>query len=390
MDASLYVTLGVVFVATLIGSLLGSTRKDRCLSDFEDFHITLEHSDGRVIWGVMSIQPTGFELIYREGVRHSEALIKTSYVFYREEYPKILGFYRYTDDLAGDRRRRRERSLKRAFHPGPVSFFTRRLRNFVSTAVDSLSDIATLLLGRTKVVNSQMVMPPGQAHLSGLTKEVLGYVGTSYDPLLESFVGSEVVVEMRLQENIYEYVGVLKDYSRSFFELLDVEFCQPLSLEIAAPEPETVSKESVIGIEASIQENLLIVVNHRDDPIMLSQIVAADGEHALDVIIEAGREYRHLLGDTSDTIAIHLRTIRQLDMILPRNITLLRHRAERYRTIDALNLRLQIERLLDDPSQDTEADIALLRNEQIRDADRRLADTLQQRDRIVADVAPKV
>ena len=387
MDASLLITLAIVFFATLIGSALGSIRKDRCLADFGDFHVTLEHADGRVIWGVMRILATGFELVYRNSVRSEQALVKTSYVFYRDEYAHIQGLYRYTDDLDPAKRRERDRSLRRAFHPGPVSYLTRRLRNFTNTATDSLSEMLTLVLGRSRPLQTELVMASGQKHLSGLTKDVLGYVGTSYDPVLESFVGAEAVVEMRVEDTVYEYVGVLKDYSADFLEVLDVEFCQPLSLVARQAAPGSASAGSAaatLGIRTSLHNELLIVTNTREDPIMLCEVVVAGQEMPVEAIIDPGREYRHVLCSRADAVELNLRTIRLLDMILPRSVALLRHRAERYRTSDALNARLQLERLLDDPEEDTDLDRALLKNEQIREADRRLAKTLQQRDRSAA------
>ena len=86
MDLSLLITIGIIFIATFIGSALRSLSKDRCLKDFDGFHIMVERKDGHVVWGVMRLQPTGFELEYREDVLSDRVRAKTSYVVYKSEY----------------------------------------------------------------------------------------------------------------------------------------------------------------------------------------------------------------------------------------------------------------------------------------------------------------
>jgi len=52
-DASLLYTISLIFVATLIGSYFRSRRKDPCLHSFENFHVTIERTDGKTIWGIL-------------------------------------------------------------------------------------------------------------------------------------------------------------------------------------------------------------------------------------------------------------------------------------------------------------------------------------------------
>ncbi len=61
-DFSLLVTIGLIFMITLIGAYLRSRRKDRCLNAWQGFHITLERASGKLIWGVLKLEPTGWSL----------------------------------------------------------------------------------------------------------------------------------------------------------------------------------------------------------------------------------------------------------------------------------------------------------------------------------------
>ena len=69
IDLSLLITIGVIFVITLIGAYLRSTRKDRCLKSWEGFHVTLERTNNKLIWGVIKVEPTGLELAYIDSIR---------------------------------------------------------------------------------------------------------------------------------------------------------------------------------------------------------------------------------------------------------------------------------------------------------------------------------
>ena len=50
--------------------------------------------------------------------------------------------------------------------------------------------------------------------------------------MLEQYVGSRVVMEIMEEDEIHEHVGVLKDYSAEFLELLDVYFPMPQKVKL--------------------------------------------------------------------------------------------------------------------------------------------------------------
>jgi len=93
MDPTLLLTVGIIFLTTLVGSILRGMRKDRCLQDFDDFHVTVERKDKRRIWGTMRLEPTGFEMEYREDVLDQQMHVETSYAVYKSEYQQIQAIY---------------------------------------------------------------------------------------------------------------------------------------------------------------------------------------------------------------------------------------------------------------------------------------------------------
>jgi len=235
IDASFLVTLFIILVGALIGSYLRSASKDRCLRDFDDYHVTLEKRDGHIIWGDMHLESTGMELEYQLDVQ-DQAHIETSYLLYKSEYKDLQGIYRYVDELTPQERRLRERDLRKAFHPKPTRVLARRLQNFMSRATDSLAEAIPLITGQAKKPAGRYISAPEEAYLQKLGKNIIGYVGTSFDPLLEDYIGAKIVVEIVEGGASHEYVGVLKEYSADFLEILDVFYPQPRSINLASAE----------------------------------------------------------------------------------------------------------------------------------------------------------
>ena len=137
-DLSFFLSIGLIFLVALVGAYLRSTVRDRCLKSWAGFHITLERTDGKLIWGVMHLEPTGMELSYLDSVQ-DEKHIEATFLLYNSEYKNIQAIYRYADKLSEQSKKRRTRDIEKSFHPGPLRRFGRKTRNFLSTATDSLT-----------------------------------------------------------------------------------------------------------------------------------------------------------------------------------------------------------------------------------------------------------
>lgn len=376
IDVSFVVSLLIVFVGAMIGSYLRSAVKDRCLKDFDSYHVTLEKANGQIIWGNLRLQTTGMELEYRVDVQDT-AHIETSYVFYKSEYKDLRGIYRYADDLTPEKRKQRERDLRRSFHPGPIQILNRHIRNFFSRATDSLAEAMPLLTGQAKKPASRYISAAEETYLQKLGKNIIGYVGTNYDPLLEEYVGAKVVVEMVEGDDVYEYVGVLKEYSGEFLEILDVFYPQVESICLSGgPNPEAIEK----NIRIAYLDGVFQIQNRSGYPLLLQTIRYGDKQGDINAVIGPGDELRvqklaltaarnldrHELSvffeglskaeedsrEKSDNsasvdletllagisteavqkegIQFDFKVIRLLDMIVPRERALIRHKAERY------------------------------------------------------------
>lgn len=338
VDYSLLITLGLIFLITLVGAYARSRRKDRCLKSWEGFHVTLERTTGKLIWGVLKLEPSGMELAYLDSVQ-DEKHIESSYLLYANEYGDIQAIYRYADRLSERNKKRRARDIERSFHPGPLRRLGRSARNFLSTATDSLNEVFSLLLGRVQKTGGRYLAADGSAAIKTLGGKVLGQVSGAYDPLLEHYIGRRVVIEVVEDDEVHEHVGIFKDYSADFIEVLDIQFPQDEAVTLATDM--TFESECVC---VALSGSKLRITNNDRRPILIRSLQGAEGEEQLiNAVVDNGETIElHLDTPNMEPLRLNMQLVRELDMIVPRTHCVVRHSAENFRAHDLSNPVLEI------------------------------------------------
>ena len=82
---------------------------------------------------------------------------------------------------------------------------------------------------------------------------------TTTIPLLERYVGLRVVAEVVEDETVHEHVGVLKEYSADFIELLDVYYPLPQKVDIK----ESIASQLIDTIELQIDGQTVKIIEPR-------------------------------------------------------------------------------------------------------------------------------
>lgn len=338
MDFSLLITIGLIFLITLIGAYVRSRRKDRCLKSWEGFHVTLERASGRLIWGVLKLEPTGMELGYLDSIQ-DEKHIESSYLLYASEYDDIQALYRYADQLSEWGKKQRARDIEKAFHPSPLRRFGRASRNFLSTATDSLNEVFGLVLGRFQKTGGRYLAPDGSAAIRTVGGKVLGQVGSIYDPLLEHYIGHRVVIEVEEGEEVHEHVGIFKEYSADFIEVLDIQFPQSQTLNLVTDTP---FESDCVCV--AVFGDTLRVTNNDPRPVLIRSLQSGEAEEQfVNAVVDNGEVINlHLPGPDTAQLKLNVQVIRELDMIVPRTHCVVRHSAENYRAVDLSNLMTAI------------------------------------------------
>ena len=327
IDWSLIITLTVIFLITLVGAWLRTRRKDECLKAFDGYHVTLERTDNRVIWGTLKVCTTGLEFLYKDDIQDDQH-VESSYVLYGGEYDRIQAIYRYADDLSEENKKRRERDLRRWFHPSPLRYLVRKMRAFLTTASESLNEVIGILVGRLRKPAGGFITETSETYMKKFGGEIIGHVGHSQDPLLERFIGQRVVFELVEEDEVHEHVGIFKNYSADFLEFLDVHF--PFKHSLALQPGCEVSTDRITAVAAN---GSVRVHNYCNYPILLQSLRMDDGEEELlNVVVDGDEEVKLFPGQKFQNASLQIKIIRELDMIVPRSRAVVRHRAGQFKT----------------------------------------------------------
>ncbi len=219
------ITIIFIILAAGVGAFIRKRSRDKCLRDFEQNMVTLEDTAGKTIWGKLRVENTGLEFIYPQKQRDEQGHDEAGYILYKYEYPRIGVVVRYHDELSERNKKAREKELKRTYHPGFWRRQKRRTLNVFRTVRDSVVEIVNLLISQAKKATpAGKVLTSQDKYVSQMKQELMGSVGTSFEPLLERYIGHKVVLEMIKGDKILEYCGVLKEYTAEFVEIMDVHY----------------------------------------------------------------------------------------------------------------------------------------------------------------------
>jgi len=225
MPDTFAITIVVILLSTIVVAFFKGRSKDKCLKDFSEDMVTLEGKNGKMIWGKLRVENTGLELVYPTRHKNKNGHVETSYILYKNEYPNIQVLIRYYDELSEQGKKEREEELKKVYHPRALRRFRRRIRNFFNTVKDSILEVANLLLGRAqRMVPAGGVLLSQNKYTSQVKQQFVSFLGVSFEPLLERHIGKRVVLQLNRGNKIFEYPGVLKEYTAEFIQVMDVDY----------------------------------------------------------------------------------------------------------------------------------------------------------------------
>lgn len=235
---SFTITLLVIMGLTLVAGLVKQFYRDKCLRHFQRFPVVLEKVSGLRVKGMLHARSTGIELIYHRNKKMATSKLsagqlrqaapaykETSYLYYQYEYPQLQLIVRPVDELNEKELKRRNRQLRRAYHPGVFRRFIRSFFNTLKLLRNSLGEILDIsLMQIQRKGKAGKVLKTQKESVSRLREELVESVGMSVDPMLERYLGHRVVFELLRNDLKEKYTGILKDYSSLFLEFMDVEF----------------------------------------------------------------------------------------------------------------------------------------------------------------------
>ena len=216
-------TLLVIVVSSLLVAYIRRRRVDPCLRDFDGDSICMRFADGKVIEGLMRALSTGIEIKYTVGREDDAGNSVSTFLVYKGEYTGINRIDRIRRRLTEKERNRRDRILAKVHHPKLPRRVIRWVKNFFKTIRDSLSDIANLVIGQTtQKLGLSSIIAPQNKYVSQVNQELIATINSSFEELLERYIGNEVSVTVTVAGGTEVIKGVLKEYSAEFLDLWNV------------------------------------------------------------------------------------------------------------------------------------------------------------------------
>lgn len=226
MPDTFAITIIFIIVCTVVGAFIKGRSRDRCLASFSGYPVTIEKSNGKILWGKLRVENSGMELTYSEPyMDEADGHIETSSVIYKAEYGDIKRLIRYIDTLSAEDSKLREKDHIRTSNPSWFMRIGRKMRNFFGTVRDSFTEIANVLLGKMKTSASFGKAIAGQdKYVSQIQQQASSVLETSYEPILERYLGRKVILAVMEDGKKTEYPGILKDYTTEFIEIMNVSY----------------------------------------------------------------------------------------------------------------------------------------------------------------------
>ena len=220
-------TITIIFLVAgaLVASFMKGRIRDKCLVSFSGDIATTDLTTGRKIWGRLVVENTGLEFVYPSLHEHKDGYKEASYILYKFEYPMIQALIRYHDELDEKCKKDREQELRKVYHPTFLRRIRRKILNVFKTMRDTVMDLLNIVISQEKK-NTPVgsLLKSQDKYVSQMKNEMVGFVGTAYEPILEKHIGSKVILEFHKGDKIWAFEGILKDYTSEFIELLDVDY----------------------------------------------------------------------------------------------------------------------------------------------------------------------
>jgi len=230
--------------------------------------------------------------------------------------------------------RERQRRAQKAYHPNFIRRTARAIRNFLASVKDSLLEAFTLVMGRVKSIQAAApVMKTGGKYVDRIGKQTIGTASdVTYDPLLEKQIGLRVVLQLPKDAAVQEEcVGTLREYTKDFFELMDVDYEDRWQAELAGPG----TAAFVRGIAARRTAQAVEVENCNTFTVDLeaANFQVPEGQPAPPPLpvpcrLESGQRVELPLAEGAGPLSLVFHSRRKADLVVPRTGAFIRHKSE--------------------------------------------------------------
>ena len=223
LDGTFGITVLFIAVSAAVAAFIRRISRDKCLKDFQNNMTTVELRADEIVSGVLRVENTGLEFLYSDK-KVRDKTCQASFILYKYEYSNIQALARYHDELTEENKKEREKQLKKIYHPNFFRRFKRKTFNVFKTIRDSVVEVMNMVISHVKKTSTSAVVTSQGKYVDRMKNDLVTSVGTSYEPLLERYIGCKVLLELIKGEEVVKYCGILKEYTADFIELMDVDY----------------------------------------------------------------------------------------------------------------------------------------------------------------------
>ena len=351
-----YITLLFIFLTAIVTAVVTKWARDKCLTFFHGYHVTLERTRGQTTWGVLKVFSSGMEVVYDHSYVDHRGRKKTSYMIYQQEMDQqVLTLFRYHDELEPDRQEARRGQVHGTFNPGPVRRFGRSVRNFINTLRDAFNAAIGAVVGQYQRMNPGSALIGTQGgQVTQIGQTLLGRFATNaYEPLLEQYIGRSVILDVAdpLNPNnaTVQYAGYLADYTQHYIAVFNVEHktAEEIGIEMpdqdggdplpplpgppppgAPPPPLPPALKTEHNLEVRLDGPRVRVMNRRHEPVVFRRLRRPGFEPLEFGMVIPSNGTLDLPARDARGGVLEMEIIRCLDVVAPRKFAIVRHAGE--------------------------------------------------------------
>jgi hypothetical protein len=227
-EVSFWLPLFLIFASALSAAIVKRYIKDACLRVFHHTFVFLRLRDGRWLSGELVVFSNSLEIRFRNPIPLGDRFERLTHVIYEQNLESIDRILRPSPRQGTDARQEWEREIERLKNPSPLRLARRRIRNLFNMLRDAVAQAFVIIFGtvrrRTRFASVQL----DEGKVGEVGRNLISAVPNAYEPILELYLGRDVIVQTTNDSKVEEQSGVLQEYSARYILARDVELLREL------------------------------------------------------------------------------------------------------------------------------------------------------------------
>ena len=215
-----------LFASALLGTILKRKAKDHCIKKFEGQNVCIPSLNGEMIEGVLSVYDKGIQIRYTRKIMQDIGVIN-SFVLHPAEIEKIPYLIRPAPDPETKAGFTWAQEMHKILHPNFLQRSQRMIHTFYNMLKDAFGQAAKAIIGAISKDTAISKVKDSNKRIEEVRSGLTELVPNAWEPILEKYRGSRVVIERKGAEGTVYESGVLEDYSSKYLLMREVQIKDP-------------------------------------------------------------------------------------------------------------------------------------------------------------------